>query len=142
MKTIIIKGAPGSPYTRKMLSLLRYRRIPYQFIIGGLFDKGIMNTDHLPTAKVQLMPTIYITSKRKTIQLMLIRNVMQKEPFCYSTGLLPTNSTSYFITMFIIFIARNYCWMDGWNFKFLFQILQVKNNPKAKENQQSNGAQN
>jgi len=27
MKRIIVKGAPGSPYTRKMLSLLRYRRL-------------------------------------------------------------------------------------------------------------------
>ena len=60
MKRIIVKGAPGSPYTRKMLSLLRYRRLGYNFLIGGLFDDGLMDTSHLPKAKVNLMPTFYL----------------------------------------------------------------------------------
>ena len=47
-----LKGAPGSPYTRKMLAYLRYRHIPYQFLIGDqATDLGF------PTPKVALLPT-------------------------------------------------------------------------------------
>jgi glutathione S-transferase len=48
-------GAPGSPYTRKMLAVLRYRRIPYHFIVrGSREDRG------LPQAKVSLLPTFFL----------------------------------------------------------------------------------
>jgi len=48
-------GAPGSPYTRKMLSVLRYRRIPYVFI-----QQNSPEAANLPTAKVPLLPTFYL----------------------------------------------------------------------------------
>ena len=51
---LTLLGAPGSPYTRKMLSLLRYRQIPYRLIIGNhRRDWG------MPAAKVKLLPTFY-----------------------------------------------------------------------------------
>jgi len=49
-----VKGSPGSPYTRKMLAVLRYRRIPYRYIQGG---HGV--EDDLPQPKVQLIPIFY-----------------------------------------------------------------------------------
>ena len=52
---IALRGAPGSPYTRKMLAVLRYRRIPYRFLVGGL---GPLD-ERLPKAKVELLPTFY-----------------------------------------------------------------------------------
>ena len=51
---LTLAGAPGSPYTRKMLAVLRYRRLPYRLLVGQ---------DHrarMPQAKVPLLPTFYL----------------------------------------------------------------------------------
>ncbi|MDE0659707.1 MAG: glutathione S-transferase family protein [Gammaproteobacteria bacterium] len=54
---IALRGAPGSPYTRKMLAVLRFRRIPYRFLVG-LWARD----DGLPRPKVDLLPTFYFDS--------------------------------------------------------------------------------
>lgn len=48
-------GAPGSPYTRKMLALLRYRRLPHAILWGSHRNPP----PGLPAPKVQLLPTFY-----------------------------------------------------------------------------------
>jgi len=48
-------GAPGSPYTRKMRAVLRYRRIPYLFI-----QQNSAEAARMPKAKVPLLPTFYL----------------------------------------------------------------------------------
>ena len=54
-------GAPGSPYTRKMRALLRYRGIPYRMILNG--SKADRD---LPTPKVSLLPTFFLPDERGT----------------------------------------------------------------------------
>lgn len=57
-----LHGVHASPYTRKALAALRYRRIPYRFIIGQpglLTDSGHVDADALPLAKPILLPTFY-----------------------------------------------------------------------------------
>ncbi len=48
-------GAPGSPYTRKMLALLRYRGIAHRIIWGSHMQPP---ADY-PVPKVKLLPTFY-----------------------------------------------------------------------------------
>jgi glutathione S-transferase len=52
---IPLLGAPGSPYTRKMLGVLRYRRIAYRFLV-----RGSPELKDLPSPKVALLPTFYL----------------------------------------------------------------------------------
>ena len=61
---IRIQGVHGSPYTRKMLAVLRFRRLPYRFIINwpGNPDAPGNSSDRaeLPLPKVSLLPTVYL----------------------------------------------------------------------------------
>ena len=52
---LTMMGAPGSPYTRKMRALMRYRHIAYRMVIQNSPEQQT-----LPVAKVPLLPTFYL----------------------------------------------------------------------------------
>lgn len=57
-------GAPPSPYTRKMLGLVRYRKIPYRVIWGGHQNPP----EGLPVPKVKLLPTFYFPDEAGNLE--------------------------------------------------------------------------
>ena len=59
---LLLHGAAASPYTRKMLALLRYRRIRYRFVHSSSGIPG------LPLAKPPLLPTFYLPDDQGALQ--------------------------------------------------------------------------
>lgn len=51
---LTVCGIPASPYTRKLLAVLRYRHIPYRFISVEAAEQA-----GLPIPKVRLIPMLY-----------------------------------------------------------------------------------
>lgn len=50
-----IVGAPGSPYSRKLRAVLRYRRIPYAWV-----NRGAPESRDLPRPRVDLLPQLLL----------------------------------------------------------------------------------
>ena len=54
-EAIRIVGAPGSPYSRKLRAVLRYRRIPYRWL-----QQGSPECEGLPRPRVALLPQLIL----------------------------------------------------------------------------------
>ena len=66
-----LMGAPGSPYTRKMLGVMRFRHIPYRLerqsrIANASEDR---HRKQRVQAKVPLLPTFYFDQLLQAFQL-------------------------------------------------------------------------
>ena len=63
---VTLMGVPGSPYTRKMLAVLRYRQIPYRLILASNVAGGEISG--LPAPKVSLLPTFFLRAADGTLE--------------------------------------------------------------------------
>lgn len=58
-----IVGAPGSPYSRKLRAVLRYRRIPFAWI-----NQGSPESRGLPQPRVRLLPQLILPGPDGTLE--------------------------------------------------------------------------
>jgi glutathione S-transferase len=108
---IALKGAPGSPYTRKMLAVLRYRRIPYRFLVGDQAEAMGM-----PSPKVSLLPTFYFPDGRGELEAVvdstpIIRRLEEEYP---ERAVVPAEP----VCRFLDYLIEDYA--DEWLTKAMF----------------------
>jgi glutathione S-transferase len=109
---IALNGAPGSPYTRKMVSLLRYRRIPYKLLQFG----GMNAPSDLPKPKVQLLPTFYLPNGKGELEAVVDSSplIRRLERDFEGRSVLPPHP----VTAFIDDLLEDYA--DEWLTKAMF----------------------
>ena len=108
---IALSGAPGSPYTRKMLGVLRYRRIPYRFLATTAEA-----LEGLPRPKVQLLPTFYLPNAQGEMEAVVDSSpiIRRLEQDFDGRGVLPTDPAVAFLDELI----EDYA--DEWLTKAMF----------------------
>jgi glutathione S-transferase len=108
---ITLNGAPGSPYTRKMLSLLRYRRIPYKLLhyaMGGV--------PGMPKPKVELLPTFFLPNANGVLEAVVDSTplIRRLEREFAGRSVVPPHP----VTAFLDYLLEDYA--DEWLTKAMF----------------------
>ena len=108
---IALHGAPGSPYTRKMLAVLRYRRIPYRFLVGPWAQR-----EDLPKPKVELLPTFYFETPTGDVEAVVDSTpiIRRLEAEALGRSVIPRDPALAFID----FLLEDYA--DEWLTKAMF----------------------
>ena len=114
-----LMGAPGSPYTRKMLALLRYRHIAYNMIWGGAMGAP----EGYPQPKVALLPTFYFRDREGNLEAAvdstpIIRRLEQD----YSgRSVIPDDEVLRFLDLLIEDYADEWLTKAMFHFRWAFQ---------------------
>tara|TARA_R110000824_G_scaffold85425_8_gene212354 strand:- start:8025 stop:9047 length:1023 start_codon:yes stop_codon:yes gene_type:complete len=114
-----LMGAPGSPYTRKMLAILRYRHIDYNIIWGGTMGAP----EGYPKPKVALLPTFYFPDSDGDLEAVvdstpIIRRLEQEYN---GRSVIPKNETLRFLDLLIEDYADEWLTKAMFHFRWAFQ---------------------
>lgn len=110
-KPIQLIGAPPSPYTRKMASLLRYRRIPYQLIWGE--PAQLLPAMGLETPKPSLLPTFLLAAENDGEELQAVTDstpiIRRLESLSVERSVLPRDPALAFIDYLLEDFGDEWC---------------------------------
>ena len=113
LNPIPISGVPGSPYTRKMLSLMRYRRIPYAVEWGD--PRAFIEKFNVEEPKPVLLPVMIfeVDGKQKAItdSTPIIRHLEDEFP---ERGVIPSDPKLAFLN----YVLEDFG--DEWVTKYMF----------------------
>ena len=112
--TIKLLGGVGSPYTRKMVALLRYRHIPYEVVWGD--PNKVLTEMGIAPAKVALLPTLLLPDEQGELQAVcdstpIIRRLESEHP---QRSAIPTDP----VIQFIDYLLEDFA--DEWCTKYMF----------------------
>ncbi len=107
-------GVPGSPYTRKMLALLRYRRIPYELRCGN--PEMVLPTMGLELPKPVLMPVFLLPDSNGNLKAVTDSTpiIRRLEAISVERSVLPVDPALAFID----FLLEDFG--DEWVTKYMF----------------------
>ncbi len=118
---IQLQGVHGSPYTRKALAALRYRRLPYRFVIGQPgtpVEAGRPDADTLPVPKVILLPTFYFPDESGALQAVTDTTPILRrlESVSSERSVIPPDP----VCAFLDYLLEDYC--DEWLTRCMFHF--------------------
>jgi glutathione S-transferase len=90
MEAFKIVGVPGSPYSRKLRAVFRYRRVPFHWV-----NQGSPEAASLPRPKVSLLPQLILDGEARTDTTPLIRELERRAP--NERSVIPTDPAIAFL---------------------------------------------
>jgi glutathione S-transferase len=110
---ILLAGATASPYTRKMVALLRYRHLPYRILWG---EPSVTEAMGLPAPKVRLHPTFFLPDAAGSLEAIvdstpIIRRLESDFP---GRSVIPANP----VLAFLNYLLEDFG--DEWCTKYMF----------------------
>ena len=108
-KPIQLIGLPPSPYTRKMVSLLRYRRIPYSIIWGD--PSAQLSARGIAKPKISLLPTFLLPDEAGDLQAVCDSTpiIRRLEAEVQGRSVIPTDPALAFIDYLLEDFADEWC---------------------------------
>jgi glutathione S-transferase len=120
MATAILRmiGAPGSPYSRKLRAVLRYRRIPHAWL-----QRGAPEAQGLPRPKVELLPQLIVAGpggglEARTDSTPLIRELERSHP---GRSVIPSDPVLAFVDALLEDYADEWLTKPMFHYRWAFE---------------------